>query len=686
MNHILSPPDKTSNYQAYMVFMLTIIWTAVTGLVVIFGLFYFPELKTRWAILFTIALLIAVINLSLNHHGYARKASWSLAIMLWLYITIPCYSAGGIFAPGILSQMAVILTAGFLLGRKGGLAAGLLTIAADLVLALLEVNGKLPAPTVVHDPISRWISAMIPIVTILVMQYYAINHLRSSLRSMQREILRRRTAEAQNKETLNELVEREKELEDYKYALDISSIVAISSVEGAFLYVNDNFCKISKYTTEELIGKSHDILFSGHHPPEYFDELGFALMQGKPYRGEFCNKAKDGSLYWVDSTIVPFLNDEGKVYQYISINSDITQKKEAVQQLLANKERYKSIIEVSNTGAWEYDLETKKVWYSSKYFAMLGIDRPDGIWADTVGMSWADLLHPDDRDNAVRVFDEFLEANSTDLYENIFRMRHQSGDWVWIWSRARRLRDQNGNLTTISLGTHTDISARINAEQKTRESEQLIRKITSQVPGNTYMFEIEESGKLNFLFVNRGTEDYNFTTDLDDLSRNPDRVLEVWHEDDRSLFRENMKKAYQTETPISFQYRIIVNGAIRWRWLQAVPEKGEDGKVVWYGATRDVTALVDYIASAEQILYDISHVLRRPICSMLGITTLISEGGLTPEEALELAQQMHPVARELDKFMTELNQVYEQKRHITALNINFSALVDKRNSLFKAND
>ncbi|WP_285008189.1 PAS domain-containing protein [Pedobacter faecalis] len=686
MNHILRPPDKIKNYQGYMVFMLTIIWSAVTALVVVFGLFYFPQLKSRWAILLGVTLLIAIVNLSLNYYGHTRKASWSLTIMLWLYITVPCYSAGGIFAPGILSQMAVILTAGFLLGRRGGLAIGLLTIAADFALALLEVKGQLPAPTVVHDPISRWISAMIPIITILVMQYYAINHLRSSLRSMQRETLKRRTAVAQREQAFNELVEREKELEDYKYALDISSIVAISNVDGAFLYVNENFCKVSKYSAEELIGKTHDILFSGYHPPEYFDELGAALMEGKPYRGEFCNKAKDGSYYWVDTTIVPFVNDEGEVYQYISINSDITAKKEAVQQLRINKERYKSIIEVSNIGAWEYDLDTQRVWYSSQYFSMLGFDRPEGSWEDTLGISWVDRLHPDDRENAVRIFNEFLNGTSTDLYENFFRMRHKSGDWVWIWSRARKLQDHRGNLTNISLGTHTDISARVKAEQKTKESEQLIRKITSQVPGNTYMFEIEETGKLNFLFVNRGTEEYNFTADLADISRNPDKILEVWHEDDRSLFVENMKKAYKTERPISFQYRIVVDGVIRWRWLQAVPEKDQEGKVVWYGATRDVTALVDYIASAEQILYDISHVLRRPICSMLGITTLISEGNLSPDEALDLARQMHPVAKELDKFMKELNQVYEQKKHVDQLNINFAALVDKRNSLFERDD
>jgi PAS domain S-box-containing protein len=683
MNNIFSAPNKETEYQSYMVYALTIVWSLTTVAVLFIELFYFPHLWYRWLLLLGIMFSIAAFNLSLNYFLRTRTASWSFTIMLWLYITIPCYSAGGMFAPGILSQTSVILTAGFLLGRRGGLAIGLLTIAADFGLAYLEINGHLPNAAVLHDPISRWFSAIIPFGTILVLQYYAINHLRNSLVSLQREMIRRKDAEVIKDKTVHDLSKREKELRDYKYALDISSIVNITDVDGQFTFVNENFCKISKYSAKELLGQPHSLLWSAEHPPEYFTELVSAMQEGKFYRGEFCNKAKDGSLYWSDTNIVPFLNEEGKVYQYMSINRDITQKKEALEQLRASEERYKSIIAVSNTGAWEYNVDTHQVWYSAQYFAMLGIDKPDGTWEDTEGMSWVDRLHPDDRERAVEIFDKFLLEGTTELYESFFRMQHKNGDWVWIWSRARRLLDKDGSITNISLGTHTDISERVKAEEKIMESERLIKKITSQVPGNTYMFEIEESGKPNILFVNRGNEDFNFTTTLDEISQDGNKVLEVWHESDRGLLHEKMKQAYQSEAPISFQYRIVVNDTIRWRWLQAVPEKNEHGNVIWYGATRDITTLVDYIASSEQILFDISHVLRRPISSMLGITSIINEGDLDHEELIYFAHQLHPVAKELDKFMIELNRVYEQKRQINSLNIDFSSLVDKRNSLFK---
>ena len=683
MNNIFHVPNKENNYDSYMVYALTMIWSLITTTVLFIELFYFPHLWLRWLSLLGIILFIAVFCLSLNHFRYTRSASWSLTIMLWLYITIPCYSTGGIFAPGILSQMGVILTAGFLLGRRGGFAVGLLTIAADFGLAYLDVSGHLPDAEVVHDPIGRWFSAIVPFGTILVLQYYAINHLRSSLMSLRQEIVKRKETEIIKDKTVHDLSEREKELRDYKYALDISSIVSIADMDGRFTFVNENFCSVSKYSSEELLGQSHNILWSGAHPPEYFNGMVLAMQEGKSYKGEFCNKAKDGSFYWVDTTIVPFLNEKGQVYQYMSINRDITGKKEALEQLRASEERYKSIIAVSNTGAWEYDFDTDRVWHSSQYFSMLGIDKPDGVWEDIEGTFWVDRLHPDDRERAVEIFDKFLTENTAELYESFFRMRHNNGDWIWIWSRARRLQDKDGNVSNVSLGTHTDISERVKAEEKIKESEQLIRKITSQVPGNTYMFEIEEGGTTNILFLNRGTEEYNYSSNHEGIASDAEKIQEVLHEDDRKLFKEKMEEAYLSGGLISFQYRIIVKDVIRWRWMQAISEKDKSGKLIWYGATRDITALVDYITSVEQILFDISHVMRRPIASILGITTVINEGDLDHEELKYFAQKLHPVAKEMDEFMVELNTKYEQKRQINSLNIDFSSLVDKRKSLFK---
>lgn len=668
MTNFFHVPDKEKEYQRYMVFVLTIIWSVVTAVIVSVGFFYFPHSWLRWLIFLCVSVFIAVSNLGLNYLGYTKTASWSLVIMLWLYITIPCYSAGGILALGIMSQMSVILTAGFLLGWRGGLGIGLLTICVDFGLAYMEVKGHLPSPVVVHDPISRWIGAVIPFGTILALQYYATNHLRSGLNALKYEVAKRKEAEKIKDQTVYNLGERVKELrtlyavsrvltdekaapehlfskivdllpygwqypditaarisvagvdyttknyrrsddfqiaetatakgtkieievvylktmpnfdegsflseerdlinmlaemlktdmdhrersselEDYKYALDLASIVAISDVDGHFTFVNDNFCKISKYTAEELIGKQHDILWSGYHTPEDFAEMEIAMRHGKTYRAEFCNKAKDGTLYWVDAAVIPFLNKQGKVYQYLSINHDITDRREA--------------------------------------------------------------------------------------------------------------------------------------EEKIKQSEQLLRKVTSQIPGNTYMFEIDQSGHTTMIFSNRGTDDYNHSYDMDSIIENPGKIREIIHDEDKDKFNNAMKAAYQDRVAINVQYRILVNNNIRWRWMQAVPEKTTEGKMVWYGATTDITQLVDYIASIEQIVFDIGHVIRRPISSILGLTRLINDNDLQEKEIKEISRQLYPIAEEMDKFIRELNLDYYQRRQNTKFNIDISSFLDRRNSLFE---
>jgi len=151
--------------------------------------------------------------------------------------------------------------------------------------------------------------------------------------------------------TAAESLERSlKELADIKFALDQSTIVAITDQRGIINYVNNEFCRISKYSREELLGQDHRIINSGYHPKEFIRDLWTTIVAGQVWKGKFRNRAKDSSIYWVDTTVVPFLDSEGKPYQYVAVRHAITQRKLAEEQVLKQAAELQRAAQLSFVG------------------------------------------------------------------------------------------------------------------------------------------------------------------------------------------------------------------------------------------------------------------------------------------------------------------------------------------------
>lgn len=165
-----------------------------------------------------------------------------------------------------------------------------------------------------------------------------------------------------------------KKIFDIHSALNSSTIVAVTDKTGKITYANPKFCEISKYTTEELIGNTHKVINSDYHDPSFFYTMWKTISQGKTWIGEIRNRAKDGTLYWVHTVIIPSLDDEGVPYQYVSIRHDITERKKLEEEL------QRKLIEDTVTGLpneYFFKNEVKKKIDDSEEFYLLLINIDD---------------------------------------------------------------------------------------------------------------------------------------------------------------------------------------------------------------------------------------------------------------------------------------------------------------------
>jgi PAS domain S-box-containing protein len=391
-------------------------------------------------------------------------------------------------------------------------------------------------------------------------------------RCFTRDISEQTNAETALKQTLTLL-------EFHKYALARSAIVVITDRDGTIVEVNDRFCQICQYSELELLDKNVREIESSYHPPAFFQDLWAVISSGKVWSGEIKNRAKDGSFYWVATTIVSVLDALGQPLQYLSIHFDITQAKreESIRQqtedsLRTSETRFQTLLTAAPIGIFQSDAEGNCLFMNQQCLQIMGATLPA-----VLGRGWGNFVHPDDRPWVLAQWQETLATK--DEFDADYRFVTPQGQINWVRVNVIATYDKAGDVNGY-LGTVLKISdSQPVAVAQTRDF-----SLLSTAPVG--LFQTDAAG--SSLFINPHCLALMGITLAEGLDQGWANFL---HPDDRQQVFAEWDEAVLAEREFVSEHRFVTPQArVNWVNVKAVATYDEAGIVTGYiGTLIDIT-------------------------------------------------------------------------------------------------
>ena len=248
------------------------------------------------------------------------------------------------------------------------------------------------------------------------------------------------------------------------------NLVSETDIAGRIIRVNNKFCEVSGYNKEELLGKNHRLLKSTYHPASFYTEMWATISKGNIWHGTICNINKEGEQYWVESTIVPFLDDKGKPYKYVSARTEVT-------QVIKNEERLLKSQEFANIGTWDWNIVTGSLFWSDRIWPLFGYEKEI---TETTYENFMAAIHPDDKQ---RVNDAVMRCiEDAEDYNVEHRVIWPDGSVHWLHEKGDVICNSEGKPVRM-LGVVQDITKRKTAEQEliiAREEAETANRAKSQ--------------------------------------------------------------------------------------------------------------------------------------------------------------------------------------------------------------
>lgn len=467
-----------------------------------------------------------------------------------------------------------------------------------------------------------------------------------------------------------------KEIQDYKFALDESSLVDISDSNGKIKYANENFRRLSKYSQKELFDQDHRILNSGYHPVELFQNLWATVQAGKIWRNEVRNRAKDGSFFWADTTIVPFLDNNGKPFQFITIRTDITERKKTEVGMKLLSKRLQLATNSAGMGIWDWDIVSDHLVWDEGMYRLYKIDKQQ---LGSVYEGWASRMHPQDME---RITEDMENAIACKKDYNIdFRIVLDDSSVRYIKASAVVERDAEGNALHM-IGVNWDITELKEKENELRKSEVFNRSVVNSI--STHLAVANDKG--NIVSINEAWTSFALQNGKTSMERtgvgsNYFEVCEKAFIDGDEIagqVLQGMKNVLNKKTE-DFYLEYPCHSPSEQRWFGFRIAKFESDEPLILLLHTDLTErilvererqkitddLIHRNKDLEQFTYIVSHNLRAPVANIKGLSDILTDESLSKDEAGSFVKDLLSSVNKLDTVIVDLNYILQLKTGVS---------------------